>query len=58
MHKPELPAQNFSMWKPKPSNKAFILLLLIELRSSNNISGESHPTRDTNTEMSHYTLFQ
>ena len=58
MHKPELPARNFTMWKPKPSNKTFSLLLIIELHSSNNISGESYPTRDTNTEMSHHTLFQ
>jgi hypothetical protein len=58
MHKPELPAQNFSMWKPQPSNKAFSRLLLIERHSSNDISGESHPTRDTKTEMSHHKLLQ
>jgi len=58
MHKPKLPARNVSMWNPKPSNKAFSLLLLIELHSGNNISVESHPTRDTNTEMSRHTLFQ
>jgi len=58
MHKSELPARNFSMWNPKPSNKAFSLLLLIELHSSNNISGESHPTRDTNIEMPHHSVFE
>jgi len=33
---PELPARNFTMWKPKPSNKTFSLWLIIELHSSNN----------------------
>jgi hypothetical protein len=46
------------MWKYKPSNKAFSLLLLIELHSSNNTSGESHTTLDTNIELSQHTPFQ